>query len=106
MFHKESYMVFDTVFYHEPQKEPDIYDPVISPIHMPPKCIWKEHQVKRKNIFPSAAVTVSHLTWLFETEANKLPQIWQNNNIEEKLKKRERKYLYKQQHKSLGMIKK
>jgi hypothetical protein len=38
---------------------------------------------------------------LFEREGNKWPQMWQNNNIEEELKERERekKYLYKQQHK-------
>jgi hypothetical protein len=45
---------------------------------------------------------------LFEREANKWPQIWQNNNIEEELKKkkrereRERKYLYKQHYKVWG----
>jgi len=32
-------MFFGTVFYHEPKTEPDIYDSVISHIHMPPKCI-------------------------------------------------------------------
>jgi len=35
----ESYVVSDTVFYHEPKTEIDICDSVISHIHMPPKCI-------------------------------------------------------------------
>jgi hypothetical protein len=29
MFYKVSYMVFGTVFYHEPKTEPDIYDSFI-----------------------------------------------------------------------------